>query len=521
MGIKYNPFTGNFDFSGGAAGGAPTWTVTTATEAGMSVSGNSDGDAKVTLDTDHIWIWDVTSSRWVSVGLKTANIGSTPNAAGYNLTNTNVASNRTERTLVLQPADATYGGLLSTTTQTIAGIKTFNSAIYVAGGVDVASTGGTDTLTIGNSNADVINIGRSGATINIIGATNYQQVTDLLVTDKLITINNDGGVGSATGTGIEIEEDGSITGYFKTSNDRNSYQLLAPNTVGIITLTPGASGFTINQGSHDPVTLGSVGSSPNANGASLSSQVLTLQPADNTNPGVITTSAQTIAGVKTFSSAPNLDSLTASLPLKLDGSKNITSGAVSLSSAEVTGTLPIANGGTNSSTSLNNNRIIQSSSGSIVEAAVITANRALISDSNGIPTHSSVTNTELDYLSGVTSAVQTQLNAKLDEAAGDINETSFTANDNQVSVANVTAFAFANGTVRSFHAIVSIARGSTFQQIVINGVQLSSSWELTQSSVGQNCGLVFTITSAGQVQYTSTNTGNTATVKFRALTTSV
>lgn len=51
------------------------------------------------------------------------------------------------------------------------------------------------------------------------------------------------------------------------------------------------------------VTLAAVGSSPNANGASISSdQVLTLQPVDATHPGILTTGAQTIAGAKTFSS---------------------------------------------------------------------------------------------------------------------------------------------------------------------------------------------------------------------------
>lgn len=77
----------------------------------------------------------------------------------------------------------------------------------------------------------------------------------------------------------------------------------------------------------------------------------------------------------------------------------------------VTGVLPIANGGTNSSTSLNNNRILKSSGGAIIEAAAITASRALASDANGIPTHATTTTTELNYLSGVTSAVQTQLDA--------------------------------------------------------------------------------------------------------------
>lgn len=43
----------------------------------------------------------------------------------------------------------------------------------------------------------------------------------------------------------------------------------------------------------------------------------------------------------------NLPALTASLPLKLDASKNVTAAAIALSGSEVTGTLPIAKGGTN------------------------------------------------------------------------------------------------------------------------------------------------------------------------------
>src|SRR5438067_7690229 len=75
--------------------------------------------------------------------------------------------------------------------------------------------------------------------------------------------------------------------------------------------------------------------------------------------------------------------------------------------------LPIlANGGTNSNTALNNNRIMKSSGGSIIETAATTAKSAFIIDSNVIPTPSAVTNTELGYVSGVTSAIQTQLNTK-------------------------------------------------------------------------------------------------------------
>ncbi len=48
-------------------------------------------------------------------------------------------------------------------------------------------------------------------------------------------------------------------------------------------------------------TVGSVGLSANENGATITNGVLNLAPADATNPGIVTKTAQTFAGVKTFS----------------------------------------------------------------------------------------------------------------------------------------------------------------------------------------------------------------------------
>lgn len=78
----------------------------------------------------------------------------------------------------------------------------------------------------------------------------------------------------------------------------DSGNLTANNVSGTITGT--------NTGD---VTLAAVGAVPNANAASLSGQVLNLQPANATNPGVVTTGVQTFAGNKTFTgtiSASNL-----------------------------------------------------------------------------------------------------------------------------------------------------------------------------------------------------------------------
>jgi hypothetical protein len=86
---------------------------------------------------------------------------------------------------------------------------------------------------------------------------------------------------------------------------------------------------------------------------------------------------------------------------------NVVAGLISGS-----GVLSVALGGTNSSTALNNNRVMVSSGGKIVEASALTGNKALASNASGIPVVTSVTDTELGYVSGVTSALQTQIDGK-------------------------------------------------------------------------------------------------------------
>lgn len=483
-----------------AAAGVPTY----ANVASFPAS-PGDGDLAIALDTHKLYEYNSTALAWQVIGgpspvLSVGTIDSgTPAANGASISSTD---------LLMQSASATVPGLVNTSAQTFAGAKTFNAAIYADGGLDKSAAG---TLSLGTANATTINIGNAGATVNIQGTTLYENVTQLQVTDPLITLNKGGGAGSAANSGFELEENSIITGYVETSADRNSWLLKAPNTAGEATITPGAGGIVINQSSHNPVTLGT------ANGLSLSTQVLSmnlasatltgtvstttqtfagaktfngdlttnasvifagtvnnsltganaripshtnvtvtftnasltsiasannggvasghllclvnatgstitivnnyggaaageailtgasgdilvpnnsafmlqynstasawlcvisqgrfmgtidsqtksangavqvgnqlvLQTADGTYPGLVSVSSQTLAGAKTFSTAPILSSLTASLPLKLDASKNITSAAINLSGSEVTSTLPIANGGTGQTT---------------------------------------------------------------------------------------------------------------------------------------------------------------------------
>lgn len=111
-------------------------------------------------------------------------------------------------------------------------------------------------------------------------------------------------------------------------------------------------------------------------------------------------------------------------------------------------------------------------------------------------------------------------------SAGDINETSFAMANNQTTAADVTGLAFANAIVRSFEALVSVeidATADLFEVFKLNGIQKGAGWDMSVESTGDTSNVNFTITSAGQVQYTSGNVAgfSSGDIKFRAITTSV
>jgi len=112
------------------------------------------------------------------------------------------------------------------------------------------------------------------------------------------------------------------------------------------------------------------------------------------------------------------------------------------------------------------------------------------------------------------------------KSAGDISEGSFSLANNEPLATSITGFAFDNGIVRSFEAQLSIkidATSDLFEEIKMSGIQKGSSWEISLQSTGDESGVQFSITNAGQIQYTSPNYSGfvSGVIKFRALTTSV
>lgn len=99
--------------------------------------------------------------------------------------------------------------------------------------------------------------------------------------------------------------------------------------------TMGASNLSGNN--TGDVTLAAVGAAPNANGASLTGQALTLQPADATHPGLMTILAQTLAGVKTWIAGQVLQAFIAFNRLDVASTATIAAFSSANSYAKLTG----------------------------------------------------------------------------------------------------------------------------------------------------------------------------------------
>lgn len=340
---------------------------------------------------------------------------------------------------------------------------------------------GTTSLTFTQfSSAGVITAGagltQSGNIFNVVAADTSITVN---ADDLLVNLNTTGGL--ETSTGVRIKSDTTTA-----------------NTLAITTTADGAGT------KYDP------------NSFSETAEALTLAA------GVAGSGLALTTGVLSVNvDNSTIEIATDTLQVKDLGITNakIANTTINLTT-KVTGTLPIANGGTNSSSALNNNRIMVSSTGSIVEAAALTNGQLLIGSTGAAPVAANITaGTGISVTNGAGSI--TIANTAL--SAGDIADTQFNFANNQAAAANVTGLAFANATVRSFEALVSVFRDGTadfFEVFKLYGIQRGADWAMSVESTGDTSGIVFTITNAGQVQYTSTNNaGSTAEkMKFRAAT---
>ena len=106
----------------------------------------------------------------------------------------------------------------------------------------------------------------------------------------------------------------------------------------------------------------------------------------------------------------------------------------------------------------------------IIATAVATASRALASDANGLPVASATTAVELAYSSGVTSAIQTQLNAK--QATLTAGQLPGTATNDSATAGNVGEFIIS--------AVSSVAASASSSFSDITSISLTAGdWDVT------------------------------------------
>lgn len=217
-------------------------------------------------------------------------------------------------------------------------------------GIVPSTNGGAGTLNgvlqaDGNGNVSVASPGTDYATPSQI-ASNYLPLSGGTLTGALNGT-------TATFSGALVA--GGIT--YPTS-DGTAGQLLVTNGSGTLTWSDGA------------LSIGNIAGSSNSKGAVLSSNVLSLTPADANNGGIITTGAQTFAGAKTFTSTTTISNTTDATSIS-DGAlivaggmsiaKNLYVGGLTPSKAVFTdandgltstGTLGITQGGTGATTKI-------------------------------------------------------------------------------------------------------------------------------------------------------------------------
>ncbi len=215
--------------------------------------------------------WNTFNNKQSAISIGNVDTGS-QNAAGMNLIGSQLS---------LTSASALFPGVLTTGVQTISGNKTFN------GNISAANLLGTNT---GN------------VTLNPVGVSSNANGAQLIGQQLELEPASASFPGLITAGTQAIGGDKNFAGNITASN-------LSGTNTGDITIT-------------------SVGSTPNANGMTLTGQALNLQPADGTHPGIITTLLQTFSGVKQFNASIRLLSLATSRALVIDGSNNITTSSI-------------------------------------------------------------------------------------------------------------------------------------------------------------------------------------------------
>jgi hypothetical protein len=174
-----------------------------------------------------------------------------------------------------------------------AGVSSSNQSIFIGSETKPLNATSTNEIVIGydarglGNNSTVL--GNSLITqAKIFGALDLPDATTSTSTTSG-ALKVGGGVGIVEN--LNVGGNAKITGTLTVTSGAGAGKVLTSDANGLGTWTT-PTGVT---------TMAAIGSTPNANGATISGRTLNLEPADSTNGGIVTTGTQTFAGAKTFS----------------------------------------------------------------------------------------------------------------------------------------------------------------------------------------------------------------------------
>ena len=203
--------------------------------------------------------------------------------------------------------------------------------------------------------------------------------------------------------------------------------------------------------------------STTSNAAALAAEDVALQARITAN-STTTTAVETrrVANIAGAVSTITTGNLTASRAIVSDGSGKVAVSAVT--STEI----GYLDGVTSAiQTQLNGKQATITGGATTIDDTNLTASRALVSDGSGKVAVSAVTSTEIGYLDGVSSAIQTQLNAKLESvSSGDIDADAITGAkiaDNAINSEHYT-----DGSIDRVHLAADIIDGTKIANDVLN-----------------------------------------------------